>query len=127
MVGVVKDRDLSATGVLAGKLDGVFYGLGARVEERRLLGEVARGVLVEKLADLYIRGVRGHREERVGELCDLLLNGGNHAVVGVTDRHNADAGAQVDELVAVDVNENRTVCVVDVNGECGTHASRNFF
>jgi hypothetical protein len=37
----------------------------------------------------------------------------------------ADARAEVDELVSVDILQNRAVCALDVNGEGCANASRN--
>jgi hypothetical protein len=61
----------------------------------------------------------------VGELRDLVLNGLYDTVVGVSDGDYADARAEVNELVSVDILQNRAVCALDVNGEGCANASRN--
>jgi len=50
----------------------------------------------------------------------LQLSGGgfDHGGLGVTDRRHTDAGTEVDELVAVHVDEDRTVGFGDVDGQC---------
>ena len=105
MVGVVEDDDGVAAGVPAGDLHGVLDGLGAGVEQRRALVVVAGGEPVERLAHLDVPLVRGHHEAGVGELGDLGLHPRDDLGGGVADVDDGDAGAEVDELVAVDVDE----------------------
>ena len=74
VVGVVEDRHRVAAGRHAGDLDGVLDRLGAGVEERGLLGVLARGQLGELLADVDVAVVRRDHEAGVGEGGDLLLH-----------------------------------------------------
>ena len=98
MVGVVEHGDAAAAGVLAGDLDAVLDGLGARVDQHGLLGEVAGGVLGEQFGDPHVLLVRRDGEERVHHVAELLLRGRDDVVVGVADGGDADAGAEVEEL-----------------------------
>ena len=125
VVRVVEHRDGTATRVLAGDLHAVLDGLGARVHEHRLLLPVAGRVLGEELGDAHVLLVGGDREERVDDVLQLAGGRGDDALFGVPDRRDADAGAEVDELVAVDVDEDRAVRALDVHGQCGGDAGRD--
>ena len=72
VVGVVEHAHRVAAGRDPGDLDGVLDGLGAGVEQRALLGVVARGQLGEGLAHLDVAGVRRDHEAGVGEGRDLV-------------------------------------------------------
>ena len=62
--------------------------------QHRLLGEVAGGVLGEQFGDPHVLLVGRDREERVDDVGELGLRGGDDGVVGVPDRRDADAGAR---------------------------------
>ena len=117
MVGVVEDHDRGAAGGQARDLDRVLDGLGAGVEERGGLVEVARGQARELLADLDVvlvgrdheAGVRevGHRAaDRLDDLGHRVADGGD-----------GDARAQVEQAVAVDVLEDGALAALDVDRE----------
>ena len=78
-----------------------------------LLREVAGGVLGEQFGDAHVLLVRRDREERVHDVAELPLRRRDDGVVGVADRRDADAGAEVDELVAVDVDDDGAVGALD--------------
>ena len=105
VVAVLEHHDGVALGVDAGDLDRVLEGLGAGVEQRRLLGEVTGGEPVERLAHLDVALVRRDHEAGVREGGHLVLDVADHVVGGVADADHGDAGAEVDEGVAVDVDE----------------------
>ena len=54
--------------------------------------------------------------------CSWLGRGRHDALLGVADGGDADAGAEVDEPVAVDVDEDRAVRALDVDGQRGGDA-----
>ena len=68
MVGVVERDDGLLAGVVAGDLDRVLDGLGARVEQGAALGVVAGREAVERLGHLDVGVVRRDREAGVREL-----------------------------------------------------------
>ena len=105
MVAVVERDDGLPAGELAGDLDRVLDGLGAGVEQRALLLVVAGRDAVERLGDGDVRLVRRDHEARVGELGDLRLHGRDDAGVRVADGRDGDAGAEVDERVAVGIDD----------------------
>ena len=105
MVGVVKGDHGGTAGVVPGDLDGVLHGLGARVEQRGALLVRARGVAGQFLADLHVPLVRGDHEAGVGELGDLGLDALGDGGRRVADRGDRDAGAEVDQGVAVRVEQ----------------------
>ncbi|GMA92205.1 hypothetical protein GCM10025869_27340 [Homoserinibacter gongjuensis] len=72
-----------------------------------MLLEVAGRDLGELLGDAHVVLVRRHGEERVGELRGLLGDGLGDLRMGVAHGRDADAAPEVDELVAVDVDEDR--------------------
>ena len=122
MVGVLEHGDAAAAGVLARDLDAVLDGLGARVDQHGLLGEVAGGVLGEQFGHPHVLLVRRDGEERVHHLAELLLGRRDHVVVGVPDRRHADAGAQVEEGVVVDIHQDRAVRARDEHRQRARHA-----
>ena len=105
VVAVVERDDRLLLRELAGDLDGVLDGLGARVEQGALLRVVARGDAVERLGDGDVRLVRRDHEAGVGELGDLRLHGRDDLGVRVAERGHGDARAEVDERVAVGVDD----------------------
>ena len=105
VVRVVEDDDRGAAGVGAGDLDGVLHRLGAGVEQRRLLLVVAGGDPRQRLAHGDVALVGRDHEAGVREALDLLVHRGDDALGGVADVDHGDAGAEVDEGVAVDVDD----------------------
>ena len=114
---MVENRNTGATGELAGNLDGVLDGLGARVEKNRLLREVSRGVLSKKFTEANVRFVSRDLEKSVRHALGLLECGLDDGIIGVTDGRHTDTSTEVDDVVAVNVNENRSLCPFDVHGE----------
>src|SRR6478736_4550895 len=90
---------------LAGDLERVLDSLGAGVEQCALLLVVARGHAVEGLGDAHVRLVRRDHEARVRELGRLRLDRLDDLRVRVAERRHGDAGAEVDEGVAVRVDD----------------------
>jgi hypothetical protein len=102
---VVEGHDPRATGRVARHLDHVLDRLGTGVDQEGALLVVSRGQLIQTLTDLDVARVGGHHEAGVGEESRLLPDGLDDqggAVAGVGRR---DAGAEVDQPVAVDVLE----------------------
>ena len=81
------------------------------------LSNVAGGEPVERLGDLDVPLVGGDHEAGVREARGLARDGVGHLGHGVADGGDRDARAEVDELVAVDVDEDRAVGPVDVDGQ----------
>ena len=79
-------------------------------------------MLGEQLGDAHVLLVRGDREQRVQHVAELLAGGLDDRVDGVTDRRDADAGAEVDERVAVDVDHDGAVGALDVDRKGGRDA-----
>ena len=128
MVGVVEGDDGVAAGEVARDLDGVLDGLGAGVEERGALLVVTGRQVVEGLGDLEVLLVGRHHEAGVGEVLHLRGDAVDDARGGVADGRHGDAGAEVDELVAVDVDEDAATGTLDVDrqagGDAGGHGRR---
>lgn len=103
VVAVVEDDDGLALGVRTGDLDGVLDGLGARVEQRGLLGVVTRRELGQRLGDGHVALVRRDHETGVGEVLQLGGGAAHDGLGGGADRGHGDAGTEVDQAVAVDV------------------------
>ena len=129
VVAVLDDDDRLPLGVGAGDLHRVLDGLGTGVEQCRALLVVTGGEAVEGLAHLDVAGVGGHHEAGVGELGDLLLDAGDDLGVGVADGGDGDAGAHVDERVAVDVEQDAAAGLGDVDrqgdADAGGHGMRS--
>ena len=105
VVAVVERDDGLLAGVLAGDLDGVLDRFGAGVEQRALLRVVARRDAVEGLGDGDVGLVRRDHEAGVRELRDLRLHRLDDLRVRVAERRHGDARAEVDERVAVGVDD----------------------
>jgi hypothetical protein len=102
---VVEDHHRVAAGGRPGDLHGVLDGLRARVEQRALLGVAPGRQLRERRADVDVPVVRRDHEAGVGERADLVPDVAHHGVGRVADRGHRDPGAEVDQRVAVDVDE----------------------
>ena len=123
MEGAVEDHDAVLAGVAASDLDGVFHCLSAGGEEAGLLFVGAWGQLVEFLGYLDKALVRSVEEAGVGEVASSLGDGFGNALVGGADGSHGDAGCEVDDGVAVDVDKHATVAVSDVRGVARDDAS----
>ena len=115
MIGVVEHDDRVASGGQPGHLDGVLDGLRAGVEQRGPLLVTAGGQPVQGLADRDVPVVRRDHKAGVGERSHLLLDRGRDSRVGVAGVDHGDARAEVDERVAVDVDQHATARLVDVH------------
>ncbi len=121
---VVEGCDGSPAGELAGDLHRVLDRLGPRVHEDRVLLEVAGRDLGELLGDADVVLVGRDREECVGQLRRLLRRCSRHLGVRMADGRDADAAAEVDEPVSVDVDQDRAgpAFHVDVRESAGAPA-----
>ena len=106
----------------AGHLDGVLHGLGAGVEQHGALLVVAGGEPVQLLGDGDVALVGGDHEAGVGEVLHRFLDGTDDGGIGGADAGHGDAGAEVDEGVAVDVVDDAAVGVRHVDGDAGGDA-----
>ncbi len=88
-------------------------------EESAALLEGTRGELVELLGDRDVLLVRRDHEAGMREVLDLSLHRLDDARVTVAHRGHRDAGAEVDELVAVDVDEDAALALDDVGRQAG--------
>ena len=122
VVGVVEHGDRHPAGVGAGDLDGVLDRLGAGVEQRRPLLVAAGGQLGELLAHVDVAVVRRDHEAGVRERPDLVDDPLDDLGRGVADARDRDAGGQVDQRVAVGVDEDATTGCLDEHGERGADA-----
>ena len=125
VVGVIERDHRRPPGVVAGDLHRVLDRLGARVEQRGALLVGARRAARELLADLHVPLVRGDHEAGVGELRDLLLHAADDGVGRVADRRDGDAGAEVDQRVAVGVEHHAAAGGGDEDGQRGRDAARD--
>ena len=105
VVGVLEHRDGRAPRGQPRDLDGVLHRLRAGVEQRRALLVAAGGDRVERLGHGDVAVVRGDHETGVGERRHLVAYGLDHRGRAVADRGDGDARPEVDERVAVDVDD----------------------
>ena len=125
VVGVVEHGDTRALRELAGDLHRVLHGLGSGRDDDRLLRVGSGGVLGEQLGDTHIRLVRRDREHGVGEALELRGRGGGDRGIRVADRGDTDARGEVDERIAVDIDDDAAVGAIDVDGHRARDARRN--
>src|SRR5690606_5406976 len=69
--------------------------------------------------------VRGDHETGVGEVGELRGGAADHGLGGGADRGDGDAGAEVDETVAVDVLDDPAARTRGEHGQHGAHALRD--
>jgi hypothetical protein len=122
---VVEDGHGGPAGVGSGDLHGVLDGLSAGVEQRRLLRVVAGRQLRELLADVDVPVVRRHHETGVGEGAHLLGDPVDHLGCGVADAGDRDPRRQVDQRVAVDVDDHAAAGRGDEDRQRGADAGRH--
>ena len=125
MIAVVERDDRRAAGREPGHLDGVLHRLGAGIEQRGTLLVRARREPRELLTDLHVALVRGDHEAGVGETADLLAHFGDDALGGVPDAHDGDSRAEVDERIAVDVDQHPAAGPLDEHRQRGAHTARD--
>jgi hypothetical protein len=114
VIGVIKYCNFASAGVLASNLYSVLDGFGSRIKQGGSLFKVSWGVTIKDLADLDVWDVRGHSKKRVSELLNLLDDGINYLLVGVTYGHNTNTASKINQLVAVNVDQDGAVGALDV-------------
>ena len=122
VIGVVEDNDTLASRGVAGDLDGVLDRFGTRAEQGAALLVVARGAGVERLTHRHVLLVRADHEAGMGELGDLLCDGIDHRSGGVADADHGDAGAEVDQRVAIHVDQDGTLASLYVDRKDRAHS-----
>src|SRR4029077_13923978 len=110
--------DRGALGVIARDLDGVLHRLRTGGEEDGLLGGRPGGERVQLLGERDVALVRGYLEAGVGELLQLLRDGGLHLRVHVPGVEHRDAAGEVDVAAPLDVPD------LGVAGALGVHRQR---
>lgn len=123
MVGVVEHHDGLAAGMGAGDLDRVLDSLGTGVEQHGPLGVITRGEPVELFGDPHVALVGRDHEAGVSERRDLLADGVDDGRGAVADGGHGDAGTEVDELVAVRIDQDAAACGDDVDRQGGPDAA----
>ena len=103
---------------IARDLDGVLHRLRPGGEEDGLLGRRPGGERVQLLGERDVALVRGHLEAGVGELLQLLRDGGLHLRVHVPGVEHRDAAGEVDVAAPLDVPD------LGVAGALGVHRQR---
>ena len=90
-------------------LDGVLDGLRAGVEERRTRRARYRRERPQPFGELDVALVRDHGVVRVEEPRALLLHSFDDTRVSVTHVDGADSAGEIDEAIAVDVGDRRSL------------------
>ena len=124
MVGVAEDDHGRTARRGPRDLDGVLDGLRTGGEQRRLLGVVTRREPVERRRDVDEALVLGDEEAGVGEALRLLGDAADDLGVGRPDAGHGDAGRQVDDVVAVDVDEDAAAGALDEHRHRGAETAR---
>ena len=123
--GVLEDHHVRAAGGRPGDLHGVLHGLGTGGEQGRTLRVGAGGEPVETLGDVDIPLVSGHQEAGVTEPGGLLLHPGDDLGGAGADAGDGDSGRQVDEVVAVDVDDDAPAGPLHEDRKAGAKPARD--
>jgi hypothetical protein len=102
-----------ATGRRTSDLDRVLDRLRASREQRRPLRVVARGKPVEGGGYGDDSLVLSDQEARVGEALSLLSNAPDNARFGCTDACHSDPRCEVDDVIAVDIDQDAAPSSLD--------------
>ena len=86
---------------------------------------ITRSQSIEGLADFDVAGVRRDHEAGVGEVSGLPLDALHHQGMGIAHGRDGDAGAQVDEGVAIDIDDHAPARTLGEDGHGPAHSSRN--
>ena len=105
VVGVIKRDNCLLLGVGPSDLDRVFDRFRAGVEQHAAFLIVARGELVELLGNSDVTLVRSDHEAGVGEQLHLISDGCHYARRTVSDRGHSNPRAEVDQAIAVDIDD----------------------
>jgi hypothetical protein len=124
---VVEHRDGVPAGVGTGDLDRVLDGLRARVEQRRLLRVVTRSELRQLLAHVDVTVVGRDHEARVRERGDLLDDPAGDLRRSVAHAGHGDAGPEVDQRVAVGVDQHAPAGGLDEDRQCRADTGGDVF
>jgi hypothetical protein len=122
---VVEHRDPVALGVRPRDLDRVLDRLGAGVEQHGLLREVSRRQRGELLAHRDVPLVGRDHEAGVRERVRLLVDPLDDPWRGVADAGHRDTGGEVDQRVAVDVDQDSATADATTTGSVVPHTGRD--
>ena len=99
--------------VLARQLDGVLHGFRAAVGEDRLLRERARRDLVEQLREPHVRLVGGDERAGMDGLPRLIFDRFHDGRRRMADGQHPEPAREIDERVAVDVEDQPALGALD--------------
>ena len=125
MEGVFETHDRRTLGVGARDLHRVLDGLGAGVQEKRLLGEIAGREPVHGFGQRDVVLVRRDLRAGVQEAINLLVNCGGHRGIAMSHIEAPDASGEIDEGVAIDVFQQRAFRPGDIDRRGVREAARN--
>ncbi len=103
----------------------VLHRLRTAVHKESLLGKAARRELVELFRQRNIALVAGHLEAEMEKGVQLRAQRAQHPRIAMANVGAADAAAQVDEAVAVDIFEDRALGVTDKQRGGSVDPARN--
>ena len=121
MVSVVQNSDTEFSGVLASDLYGVLDSLGTGVHEHHALRVLARSACDQEFGNANVAFVGRDGKARVSKTVHLVGDCRGDGPIGVANCGHSDARSKVNEVVAVDVDENRTFSGINVDGKRSTH------
>lgn len=97
----------------------------ARVEKGRPLLVVSGRDAIEGLGDGDVTFVAGDHEAGVREQLGLMRDCRSDVGIGVADRGHCDPGSQVDQRIAVDIDEDATSCSGNEDRDRHAHPGRH--
>jgi len=112
MIGTVEADDSLAPGVVAREPHSGLDRLRARAREQRLFLEVARSQLVEPFGDFHEGFVGRNDRAHVNESTGLCRQRPDDARRAMAHREYANATCEIDQVVAVDVDDQGAFCAL---------------
>ena len=111
------------TGVFARDFHSILNSFCAGIHQDGFFRKITGSVTGEQFTDLDVGLVARHREQGMGDFGGLLSDGVHHGVVGVADGHHTDTPSQIQELIAIYIDNDRVVSVGGIHRESRGHST----
>ena len=125
VIAALETDNRRPAGVFPRQLDGVLNGFGAAVGQDGLLAERSGRRLVQDLRQAHVRLVGRHQRTGMDVFRSLRLNGPHNRRRRVPNRQHADPAGEVDQRIAVGVENKTAVGALHHHVGCARQARRS--